>query len=101
MFDKFKLWLEKTDKTFSKIVFSLDEEVWENPNFTFENIKFIAEAQASLVDVTTTLEDKNKGLKETYYFEKGIADYFKFLQKMNNKNIISDNIRITTSTEQK
>ena len=91
----------KTDKTFSKIVFSLDEEVWENPNFTFENIKFIAEAQASLVDVTTTLEDKNKGLKETYYFEKGIADYFKFLQKMNNKNIISDNIRITTSTEQK
>lgn len=91
----------KTDKTFSKIVFSLDEEVWENPNFTFENIKFIAEAQASLVDVTTTLEDKNKGLKETYYFEKGIADYFKFLQKMNNKNIISDNIRITTSTKQK
>ena len=91
----------KTDKTFSKIVFSLDEEVWENPNFTFENIKFIAEAQASLVDVTTTLEDKNRGLKETYYFEKGIADYFKFLQKMNNKNIISDNIRITTSTEQK
>ena len=78
----------KTDKTFSKIVFTLDDEVWENPNFTFENIKTFVEGQASLYDVKITLEDKNRNLKEEYYYKNGIEDYFKKLQTINNKLVI-------------
>ena len=35
----------KSDKTYTRMIFSLDEEVWDNPNFTFEEIKSIVKGQ--------------------------------------------------------
>ena len=89
----------KTDKTFTKIRFSLDKEVWELPNFTFDNIKEIVKGQSSLEDVTITLEDKENNVKEEYYYKNGIVDYFNEL--VNKKSIISDTKRITDNKKQK
>lgn len=88
----------KSDDTYSKITFSLDTEVWDNPNFTFDEIKNIVKGQASLSNVEITLEDVENNLKEVFYYEKGIEDYFKELT--NNKTMITENIRFNKSVEQ-
>lgn len=89
----------KSDKTYTRILFSLDKEVWDNPNFTFEEIKNIVRGQASLSNVEITLEDRKNDLKEIYYFENGIEDYFNELTSK--KNFIGDNIRFSKSIQQK
>ncbi len=83
----------KSDKTYSRLIFSLDEEVWDKPNFTFEEISNIAQGQSSLANVKISIEDKERGLYKDFYYKNGILDYFEELTK--NKNMISDNIRIT------
>ena len=80
----------KSDKTYTKIIFSLDKEVWDNPNFTFDEIKNIVRGQASLSNVEITLEDIKNNLKEVFRYENGIIDYFNELT--NNKNFINENI---------
>ena len=83
----------KSDKTYTRIIFSLDEEVWDNPNFTFEEIKSIVKGQSSLSNVRITLEDKENNLKEEYYYKNGIDEYFNELTK--NKTLLTDNINIS------
>lgn len=87
----------KSEETYSRIIFSLDADVWDKPNFTFEEICNIVRGQSSLSNVKITVEDKeNKQLKE-FYYENGILDYFQELT--NNKTMITDNIRITRDIE--
>lgn len=89
----------KSDKTYTRFIFSLDEEVWDHPNFTFEEIKSIVKGQSSLSNVKITLEDLENNLKEKYYYKNGIEEYFNELTS--EKTLISDNILLYKSIEQK
>ena len=89
----------KTDKTFSKIIFSLDTEVWDNPNFTFEEIKSIVKGQASLSNTKIFLKDIEHDILEEYYYKNGIKDYFEELTK--NKSMLIDSEFIVKELQQK
>jgi len=83
----------KENTTYSRMIFSLDKEVWNSPKFTFEEICTIAKAQSSLCNVKITVEDKGNNLINEFYYENGILDYFNDMTQ--NKTIITDQIRIT------
>ena len=85
------------NETYTRIIFSLDKEVWNNPYFTFNEISTIAQAQASLGNVHILIEDKQNNNKEEYYYPNGIKDYFDIAIK--NKSIITDNINIQKSLD--
>lgn len=85
------------NETYTRIIFSLDKEVWNNPYFTFNEISTIAQAQASLGNVRILIEDKQDNNKEEYYYPNGIKDYFNIAIK--NKSIITDNINIQKSLD--
>lgn len=85
------------NETYTRIIFSLDKEVWNNPCFTFNEISTIAQAQASLGNVHILIEDKQNNNKEEYYYPNGIKDYFNIAIK--NKSIITDNINIQKSLD--
>lgn len=85
------------NETYTRIIFSLDKEVWNNPYFTFNEISTIAQAQASLGNVHIFIEDKQNNNKEEYYYPNGIKDYFNIAIK--NKTIITDNINIQKSLD--
>ena len=81
------------DKTYSKLIFELDEEVWDTPNFTFENICEISRGQAALGNVYIKVVDiKNNKEEEVFYYEKGIESYFFDMTKT--KSMVMDSIRI-------
>lgn len=91
----------KSDTTYTNIIFELDKEVWDNPNFTFEEIKSIVKGQSSLSNVLITLEDLENNIKEEYRYENGILDYFNELTS-NKEFILSEPIKITKNNiEQK
>lgn len=87
----------KEDKTYTRIIFSLDTEVWNNPHFTFEEISKIAQAQASLSKLGTriSVEDKINNKHIEFYYPNGIEDYFN--EMVGDKSIVSDNIEIKKS----
>lgn len=87
----------KDSKTYTHMVFSLDEEVWNNPCFTFEEISKIAQAQASLSKSKITIEDKENNKYIEFHYPNGIEDYFNEMTQT--KTIISDVIRIQKSKE--
>jgi len=82
----------KDDKTYTHMIFSLDEEVWSNPCFTFEEISNITQAQASLSKAKIIVEDKENNKYVEFNYPNGIEDYFNEITQ--NKTIISDNIKI-------
>jgi DNA gyrase subunit B len=83
----------KSDDTYSRLIFSLDEEVWDKPNFTYNEICNIVQGQSSLANVEIIVEDKENNKVSKFYYENGILDYFNELT--NKKTMITDNIRIT------
>lgn len=85
----------KSDKTYSKLIFSLDEDVWDEPNFTFEEIKSIVKGQASLSNVKITLKDIEHNLCEEYVYSNGIEDYFKELTQ--NKSLLVEDTKFSKS----
>lgn len=85
-----------TDKTYTKVIFSPDEEVWTNVNYTFEEIDNICDAQASQSNMKITLKEGEK-IKE-YQYSDGIKGYFD--SKTSNKSFISDTIHINKATFQ-
>lgn len=86
----------ETDKTYTKVSFSPDEEVWTNVNYTFEEIDVICDAQASQSNMKITLKSGEK-TKEYQYID-GIKGYFN--SKILNKSCVSDNIYIKKTTSQ-
>ena len=83
----------KESETYSRIIFSLDGDVWNNPSFTFEEIKNICKSQASLANVKIILEDKQSNNTEEFYYENGIEDYFNEITS--EKSLVTESIRIT------
>ncbi|NFH00735.1 hypothetical protein FC831_10490 [Clostridium botulinum] len=84
-----------SEETYTKLIFSLDNDVWDNVNFTFEQIKSIVKGQASLSNVKITLVDLENDLQEEYEYTNGIEDYFDELNL--NKNNISERTHLIRS----
>ena len=83
-----------TENTYSKITFSLDNEVWNKPNFTFNDISYIAKGQSSLGNVVIKVIDEENETEQIYRFENGILDYFN--DEIKEKSILlKENIRFT------
>lgn len=87
----------ESEETYSRLIFTLDEDVWDNPNFTFDCICDIARGQASLGNVKIIVEDKANNKSIEFYYENGIEGYFSDITQ--NKTMITDNIRITKDVE--
>lgn len=95
--DKYFSIIGQSDETYSRIIFSLDTDIWDNPNFTFDEICNIVRGQSSLSNVKITVEDRENNKYNEFYYENGISDYFTELT--NDKVMITDNIRITKDIE--
>ena len=63
--------------TFTKITFGLDDEVWENPIFKFEEICDIAKYQACLTNCEIEVEHKPTNKKNIYNYNDGIVEVMK------------------------
>jgi len=83
----------KENTTYSRVIFSLDREVWNSPKFIFQDICDIAQTQSSLCNVKITVEDKENNLINEFYYENGILGYFNDM--IQNKTMVTDQIRIT------
>lgn len=88
----------KTDRTFTELIFSLDEEVWNSPNFSFDEVSSIAQGQSSLGNVIINVNDKINNKQKSYQYEDGIVGYFNDLTK--NKTFISDLIMKSDTKEE-
>lgn len=69
----------KTESTFTRIEYILDDKVYENPVFDFDLICDICKAQSSISNVTITC--KNKDIVNIYRYENGVEDYLKDCMK--------------------
>ena len=88
------------NNTYTRIIFSLDNEVWVNPSFTFEEICTIAQPQSSLYsNLTITVEDKQQNLTEVFHYDNSLIDYFD--EQTHDMNIVTDTIHIETIEEYK
>ena len=86
----------KTDKTYTKVIFEPDDEVWTNPNYTFDEVAYICQSQASMGNVVISLSDSDNS--KTFRYDNGISDFFIHMTKI--KNFISDHIYFTKQTSQ-
>ena len=86
-----------SDKTYSKIIFELDTDVWENPIFDYEEICSIAKAQSSLGNVKIIVENLETNEKQEFYYENGIEGYFDDITST--KSIVTDKIKIQKSLQ--
>ncbi|MGG3890194.1 toprim domain-containing protein [Metabacillus fastidiosus] len=78
----------KSDKTYSKITYELDDEVYEQNYYTSDEIQEIAEEQASLFNGKIIIEDLEKNEAKEFKFNNGIQEYL----KSKTSNLISDQI---------
>lgn len=86
----------KTDKTYSKLTFSPDEDIWTLPNYTFEEVSQICEGQSSMSNVIINLKD-SFGNENTYNYG-NITNYFN--EKTQNKSFVCDNIHFISTIDQ-
>lgn len=86
----------KTDRTYTKVTFEPDDEVWTNPNYTFDELSIICDSQAAMGNIAIKLSDGTNG--KIFRYESGIKDFFNTMTT--NKAFISDNIYFTKQTHQ-
>lgn len=72
--DELKI-IGKSDKTYTKITYTLDDEVYEGNYYEFEELCNIASEQASLINGSITVVDEQENKINTYTYENGIRDY--------------------------
>lgn len=89
----------KSNETYSRIIFKLDEDVWSNVNFNYKDICSIAQTQASLGNVKIYIEDKVNNESIEYHYPNGIKDYFNEITS--HKSMISDIIYMSKIQEVK
>ena len=88
----------QSDKTYTKITFELDTDVFDNPVFDLEDVCGMAEIQAILTDCNITVIDEFSNLNKTYHYDDGANDYFKNILKLEDEDNI---IRIKKTIQQK
>ena len=85
----------RTESTFTEITFELDNEVWEDPHFTFEDIKTVAKPQSCITNAKIILIDEINNIEETYSYG-NIENYFEDYKKEMN-NILTESLIINKS----
>ena len=76
--------------TFTRITFELDDEVWENPVFKFDEICDIAKYQTALTNSTIEIIDLENNKEITYDYTDGILEIMKEYEQL-------DTLRFTKS----
>ena len=88
----------KSETTYSKITFTLDDKVWRDINFTYDEIARIIQGQAAQANVKIYLEDVQSGKNHTYYYENGLVEYFDELTS--NKTFVTDLVEVNKTIMQ-
>ena len=88
----------KSETTYSKITFTLDDKVWRDINFTYDEIARIIQGQAAQANVEIYLEDVQSGKNHTYYYENGLVEYFDELTS--NKTFVTDLVEVNKTIMQ-
>lgn len=80
-----------TDKTFTRIKYTLSDQVYTDNYFTFEEICDICQKQSALIQKSIQIIDKVNNREKTYYLSNGLQELFNvFVNKEENicENII-------------
>lgn len=88
----------RSDETYSRILFTLDDEVWKDINFTYEEICRISQGQAALGNVVIKVADVESSRSNTFYYENGIEEYFNELTV--EKDFVTDAIKVSKTIYQ-
>ena len=64
----------KTDTTYTKIIFTLDEDVYDSTQFNIDDIRRIAQGQASVMSGSIDVTDMESGDSTHYEYPNGVAD---------------------------
>ncbi|PGO60569.1 toprim domain-containing protein [Priestia megaterium] len=65
----------KSDQTYTKITYELDDDVYEENEFTLEELCEIASQQASLINGQVIVIDEQQEIKKVYKYEGGINQF--------------------------
>jgi DNA gyrase subunit B len=87
----------KSDKTYTKITYRLDDEVYDENYYTYEELCELAREQASLINGKIIVADKKTNRDNTYFYSDGIRDLLHtYTHKL---NILSEPVRVTRTVE--
>jgi DNA gyrase subunit B len=83
----------KSDKTYTKIKYQLDDDVYEENYFSFEELSEIASQQASLINGQVIVIDEQQDIKKAYKYEGGINEFLE--EKTDSLEAVNDLISFT------
>ena len=92
---------EKTDRTGTTIRFSPSPEIFETVEFDYETLRARFQQMCFLnKGLKINLLDERDGRKDTYHYERGLADYVEYLNSAKKVETVHDEI-ISIETENK
>src|SRR5690606_7046953 len=65
----------KANSTYTKIKYSLDDEVYEENYFTIEELCQVANEQASLINGNIVVVDEQSGEEYPFHYDNGIVEF--------------------------
>ncbi|MEM4994753.1 toprim domain-containing protein [Priestia sp. SB1] len=80
----------KSDRTYTKIKFTLDDEIFEENYYTYEEISQIADEQSSLIQGEIEVEDILNNHIKTFKYNDGIREFLS--NKVNKANELTETI---------
>lgn len=86
----------QTGKTFTEVEWTCDKKVFSDNVFDWEDIKQVAESQASINKVLITCKNEDLDEYKEFYFEEGIKE---LLENTVTENKIIDNLYYNLSTD--
>jgi DNA gyrase subunit B len=87
----------KSDKTFTKITYTLDDDVFEDNYYAFEEICTIANQQASLIKGKIIVVNETNGECIEFQHENGIQDLL--IESTKELNVLGESIRFNKTVE--
>jgi DNA gyrase subunit B len=78
----------KFDRTYTKISYTLDDEVFEENHYTIDEICQIARQQASLINGKIVVTDKEHNISKLFKYENGIKDLL--IENVDTKHTIGE-----------
>ena len=70
----------KSDSTYTKITYTLDDDIFEDNYFTLDELRDISSQQASLINGSIEVIDKETDSHDIFFYENGIVE---LLEEMN------------------
>lgn len=88
----------KSDKTYTKITYTLDDEVYDENCYTFEELCNLAKEQASLIKGKIIVGDRKTNDDAVFQYDNGIVELLEGYTK--ELNVLSEPIRVIRTVEQ-